>query len=337
MRNLSETTRNVLESARLIIDNLYSAEDGELYSYQTEIQKLEELIIYLKVQQQYSSFHDSGAEEITESTKVESEEVIHVENLADVEMEEIPAGEMENLEADFIPEEQVLSEQVSEEDSVSDLPEFYEKDFVTSDSPEIVEEIPVNPELMIAEEELDAQQEMLQENIPDIQVSQNEKEKSQLEEIQRGKIVEFEHQDQPFESQKDEYKFKNQEEKKFKLANIKGLKKIQSLFDEDPLENAAQLQVEAQGELHRRNVPTDYLEAKVNPEFKLDLNDRIAFTKILFDGSQTDLNNTVKDLNSFSNVEQAKEYLSDLYYARNWKKADEYAQRLWNLVESRFV
>ena len=84
-------------------------------------------------------------------------------------------------------------------------------------------------------------------------------------------------------------------------------------------------------------MPTSYMEAeKPKKDFKLDLNDRIAFTKELFGGSQTELNEAIKILNSFKSVDEAKEYLSDLYYQKNWKKSDDYAQRLWALVENKF-
>ncbi len=99
--------------------------------------------------------------------------------------------------------------------------------------------------------------------------------------------------------------------KKFKLSHIKGLK---------------------------NNMPTDYLEAeKLLPDFKLDINDKIAFTKVLFGGSQVELNEVVAKLNSFKKLDQAKDYLSDVYYERNWQKVDEYAQRLWSLVENKFL
>ncbi|KFF09258.1 hypothetical protein [Chryseobacterium luteum] len=135
-----------------------------------------------------------------------------------------------------------------------------------------------------------------------------------------------------------------QQEKKIKLANIKGLKAVQSLFDDDPLERDIPKEKpvseskENQGSILKTNIPTNFMEAdKVKPEFRLDLNDRIAFSKMLFGGSQTDLNETVAQLNSFRNLEEAKEYLSDLYYERKWSKVDEYAQRLWILVENKFL
>ncbi|MGK6343388.1 hypothetical protein ACMGDK_14205 [Chryseobacterium sp. DT-3] len=135
-----------------------------------------------------------------------------------------------------------------------------------------------------------------------------------------------------------------QQEKKIKLANIKGLKAVQTLFDDDPLEREVPKEKpvsepkEDSGSILKTNIPTHFMEAdKVKPEFRLDLNDRIAFSKMLFGGSQTDLNETVAQLNSFRNLEEAKEYLSDLYYERKWSKVDEYAQRLWILVENKFL
>lgn len=140
--------------------------------------------------------------------------------------------------------------------------------------------------------------------------------------------------DESFENL-DEY----HQEKKIKLANIKGLKAVQSLFDDDPLER--EFPMESQTTFvkeDKSNIPTHFMEAeKQKPEFKLDLNDRIAFSKMLFGGSQADLNETVAYLNQFKTLEEAKEYLSDLYYERKWNGVDEYAQRLWILVENKFL
>lgn len=131
------------------------------------------------------------------------------------------------------------------------------------------------------------------------------------------------------------------------MANIRGLKAVQTLFDDDHLETPENLeerpneiQKEDTGSLLKTNISTEYMEKekeKAKPEFKLDLNDRIAFSKMLFGGSQSEMNVVVADLNRFKNLEEAKEYLSDLYYDRKWDKVDEYAQRLWVLVENKFL
>ena len=76
---------------------------------------------------------------------------------------------------------------------------------------------------------------------------------------------------------------------------------------------------------------------KKKPEFKLDLNDKVAFTKLLFKGNDEELKLTIDKLNSFDNLEDAKQYLSEIYYDKDWQKVDEYAQRLWNLVENKFL
>lgn len=115
------------------------------------------------------------------------------------------------------------------------------------------------------------------------------------------------------------------EESKVKLANIKGLKP--NLFEDEPLQEMTQE--------HEKKEEKVQEETK-KQNFKLDLNDKIAFTKTLFDGSQMELNETIQILNNFDDLEKAKEYLSDLYYKKNWEKADEYAQRLWSLVENKF-
>ena len=130
------------------------------------------------------------------------------------------------------------------------------------------------------------------------------------------------------------------------MAHIKGLKAtVQSLFDDDPLEHIQEkidvthLPEEKKApSLLKTNLPTDYMEAeKTLPDFKLDINDRIAFTKVLFNGSQVELNQVVNRLNSYATLEQAKEYLSEVYYEKGWEKVDEYAQRLWSLVENKFM
>ncbi|WP_312323397.1 hypothetical protein [Soonwooa sp.] len=132
----------------------------------------------------------------------------------------------------------------------------------------------------------------------------------------------------------------NQNSKKIKLSNIKGIHK--TLFDNDPLERIQASETTSEpknsGSLGKSNMPTDYMEApKPKPEFRLDLNDKIAFTQHLFKNSQVELNQVVHKLNEFDNIDDAKEFLSDLYYDRNWEKADSYAQRLWTLVENRFL
>lgn len=181
--------------------------------------------------------------------------------------------------------------------------------------------------------------------------SEDEKEEEQLlaEVYDRRKIVDI---DKPVPEETEKHpsdeSFENldeyNQEKKIKLANIKGLKAVQTLFDDDPLERDFPRESQSTpikedtGSIIKSNIPTNLMEVeKSKPEFRLDLNDRIAFSKMLFEGSQADLNDTVAQLNHFKTLEEAKEYLSDLYYDRKWSNVDEYAQRLWILVENKFL
>ena len=176
-------------------------------------------------------------------------------------------------------------------------------------------------------------------------VAQKEKEFQELEE-RRRKIVEFNKEDvihppKPDFIQEEKVTEHHLVEKKIKLAHIKGLKVVQNLFDDDPLERLEEQKIQPKtesGSILKTNIPTDFMEAeKKKNEFRLDLNDKVAFTKLLFNGDAEELKTTVDKLNSFNNLEDAKQYLSEVYYEKDWTKADEYAQRLWSLVENKFL
>lgn len=244
-----------------------------------------------------------------------------------------------------------------------------EKTEITETIPSIFDTEPIDEDLLIEENEADftvseamiehgemaADTSNVESIVTEIRHEAAVEEKQQetiLAEINdRRKIVEI---DRPVpEKEKDkpasDESFENleayQQEKKIKLAHIKGLKAVQTLFDDDHLERTLPSEKtppaekkEDSGSILKTNIPTDFMEAeKKKPEFKLDLNDRIAFSKMLFGGSQSELNEVVNNLNSFRTLEEAKEYLSDLYYAKKWSKVDEYAQRLWILVENKFL
>lgn len=177
-------------------------------------------------------------------------------------------------------------------------------------------------------------------------LAQKERELEELEE-RRRKIVEFTR--HPEQETMDSPPVTDplptalqQAEKKFKLAHIKGLKVVQQIFDNDPIENEEEEKQENlqpdSGSLMKSNVKTDFMEAeRRKPEFRLDLNDKVAFTKSLFNGNEHELKETIDHLNSFTNLEDAKQFLSEVYYKKNWNQKDEYAQRLWNLVENKFL
>ncbi|MFL9834031.1 hypothetical protein [Chryseobacterium terrae] len=275
---------------------------------------------------------DDFTEEIFNG-KVTEEEIVFNDQLNEITEDENVNAEKESVETHIIPD--IFENEFDEDEILIEETEYvstfnHENDEIISESS--------NVESILSEIKKD---------------SETPEEKSELnaQDSERGKIVDFD-KSQPEvtkEAHKSDESFENieayRQEKKIKLANIKGLKNIQTLFDDDPLEREiphekVEIPVvkEDTGSLIKTNIPTDFMEAKKpRPEFRLDLNDRIAFTKVLFNGSQTDLNDAISELNRCKNIDEAKEFLSELYYDKNWEKVDGYAQRLWVLVENKFL
>ena len=313
-----------------------------------------------------------SVEDFEEENKV-AEIVVEETEVHDIfddvpEVEEVHSFEEIDAREDLLEEQVLENEAVNEiievqneeqvEQVISDIstPINVTEDIINESQETIETETPEEILLEEATEKLEPMQDSqfsfaMEKEQPIAEVSNDDYEarlaekEAKLKELEenRRKIVEFSKENtQPKENTQKVYESQTQAEshdKKFKLAHIKGLKIAKSLFDDDHLEEEEKpVPVQTSGSLLKNNVPTDYMEApKPKPEFKLDLNDRIAFSQYLFNGSQSELNQVVSILNSFNSLEKAKEFLSDIYYERDWKKVDNYAQRLWTLVENRFL
>jgi len=73
-------------------------------------------------------------------------------------------------------------------------------------------------------------------------------------------------------------------------------------------------------------------------QLQIGLNDRIAFVKHLFNGSQTDFNRVLSQLNSFQNESQAKHFINAVVKPDfNWADKIEYEERLIALIERKFL
>ncbi|UMB59724.1 hypothetical protein MHL31_11625 [Lutibacter sp. A80] len=71
---------------------------------------------------------------------------------------------------------------------------------------------------------------------------------------------------------------------------------------------------------------------------QIGLNDRIAFVKHLFEGSQEDFNRVLSQLNSFKTETEAKDFLNNFVKPDyNWSDKSEYEQRLIDLIERKFL
>lgn len=334
MENIQEIQDKIFFEAKNALESLSKITSiDELLAKQDLFSEVTDRIAFLRILEKNIDF--LTVEETMQI--IDNQELnLNFDNELAVKMEEIPD--------DFSSDEHEMEEEVL---FTNELNEIDEVGYQTEPISEVGIEENLNEEFQTIQNEDQVVTEESDSSTYASRVAQKEQEFNKLEE-RRRKIVEFNKEDVAHEH-KEEVLHENKSgehhhaEKKFKLANIKGLKAVQSLFDEDPLEkfNEEESKNEVQkesGSLLKTNVSTDFMEAeKKKPEFKLDLNDKVAFTKILFKGDDEKLKTTVEKLNSFDNLEEARQYLSDIYYENDWSKADEYAQRLWHLVENKFL
>lgn len=341
MQNLQDLQDKILFETKNILSSLSQIDSKEeLLAKQDLFVEVTDRIAFLRILDlNKDAFLSEENSTVTNDLEVNNQNNFDEINLNEelIEEEVQFTNEINNIsEEEF--EVELLA--VESENNSAEVQNVEMKVFENVENPIFVEEQKieeVNIPLLVEQDESDYHERVLQ------------KEKEFLEsEERRRTIVEFNKQDlpqsivtEPFE----EEIFDNHlADRKFKLANIKGLKAVQDIFDEDPLANFKEEQshideksVDA-GSILKTNISTEFMEAeKKKPEFKIDFNDKIAFTKLLFNGNETELKDTIAHLNSYENIEDARQYLSDIYYQKDWSKADEYAQRLWNLVENKFM
>lgn len=337
MQNLQDLQDKILFETKNILNSLSQIDTKEeLLSKQDLFIEITDRIAFLRILENNKDFFivEENAIISNDSFNFNRTEDISL-NQEDIEEEVQFTNEINNIEEEETIEEiSVVSESLVEDNPPANDYEEIDEIYSFLNDIEVEEkEIP----LVVEQEEPNYQERVLQ------------KEKEFLEsEERRRTIVEFNKEDLPQSIVTEPFEDENQDnsltERKFKLANIKGLKAVQNLFDEDPLENIQQENFQMiekphdVGSILKTNISTDFMEAeKKKPEFKLDLNDKVAFTKLLFKGNDEELKLTIDKLNSFDNLEDAKQYLSEIYYDKDWQKVDEYAQRLWNLVENKFL
>ena len=73
-------------------------------------------------------------------------------------------------------------------------------------------------------------------------------------------------------------------------------------------------------------------------EIQIGLNDRIAFVKHLFNGSQADFTRVLSQLNSFETESHAKQFINTVVKPDfNWEEKIEYEERFLSLIERKFL
>ncbi len=113
-----------------------------------------------------------------------------------------------------------------------------------------------------------------------------------------------------------------------------GKKKTPTL--EDELQDT--ISVDVMADLFEKVEPKKSLNDHLQSSIKIDLNDRIAFVKHLFDGNQNDFNRVVSQLNTFKTEKEAKKFINKMIKPDyNWTEKEEYETRLLEIIERKFI
>jgi hypothetical protein len=113
-----------------------------------------------------------------------------------------------------------------------------------------------------------------------------------------------------------------------------GEKKVVTL--EEELEDT--ISVEVAADLFEKADTKKSLNDQLQNNIQIGLNDRIAFVKNLFGGSQEDFNRVVSQLNTLKTEKEAKKFINKMVKPDyNWSEQEEYEERFMAIVERKFV
>ena len=86
------------------------------------------------------------------------------------------------------------------------------------------------------------------------------------------------------------------------------------------------------------NAPKKSLNDTLQGDIQIGLNDRIAFVKSLFGGSQEDFNRVVSQLNSFKTQKEAKKFIHKMVKPDyDWADKEDIEERFMTIIERKFL
>ena len=98
------------------------------------------------------------------------------------------------------------------------------------------------------------------------------------------------------------------------------------------------ISVEVAAELFEKPEAVKSVNDQKQQNIQIGLNDRIAFVKNLFDGSQEEFNRVVSQLNTIKTEKEAKKVINKMVKPDyNWSEQEEYEARFMALVERKFA
>ena len=105
---------------------------------------------------------------------------------------------------------------------------------------------------------------------------------------------------------------------------------------EDELQDT--ISVDVMTDLFTKAEPKKTVNDYFQKTIQIDLNDRIAFVKHLFDGDQNDFNRVISQLNTFKTEKEAKKFISKMIKPDyDWSVKEEYENRLLEIIDRRFT
>ncbi|MFS4492638.1 hypothetical protein [Maribacter sp. 2308TA10-17] len=108
----------------------------------------------------------------------------------------------------------------------------------------------------------------------------------------------------------------------------------------DLMKNDKELFTPAKENGVKKETVTKSLNDKLNgKEIKVDLNNRLAFVKHLFNGSTEDYNRVLSQLSTIDTEERSIAFIDNMVKPdyNNWEGKEEYAERFMDLIERRFA
>ncbi|MEE9362319.1 MAG: hypothetical protein V3U92_06960 [Cellulophaga sp.] len=89
----------------------------------------------------------------------------------------------------------------------------------------------------------------------------------------------------------------------------------------------------------KKEVKSASLNDKLTKEIKVDLNNRLAFVKHLFDNSTGDYNRVISQLNTIETEERSIAFITNMVKPEynNWLGKEEYEERLMAFIERKFA
>ncbi|WP_298782017.1 hypothetical protein [uncultured Polaribacter sp.] len=118
--------------------------------------------------------------------------------------------------------------------------------------------------------------------------------------------------------------------------DVKDVAGIKNATLEEELKDT--LSVDLMADLFETAQPIKSLNDKLSSNIQIDLNDRIAFVKNLFDNNQEDYNRVVSQLNTFKTKKEANKFIINMVKPDyNWSEHEELEARFIEIIERKFA